>query len=224
MEMSVTRAMTELRLLDRRIRYVIRISCFAGAVQRKNFLPGHGNNEESCENVGLHRQLLINLLRHRMARLHVSFIKDMINRRQMIKSAILRYNRETEVVVSGKNMTIAEAAELKSSLEYEKLLLAEMKRQYAETKREVDHRNDTVCETGDALLKSRLEKSRSQIVGSDDIRKILESYSEQNEWKFVSPENMEALMTELEDKLDFLEFELDYVLSEVNAARIFVGD
>jgi hypothetical protein len=222
-EISVAKALAEVRFLDRRIRHIIKNSHFVGMIRGKHFFPAC-DDEESPESLGLYRQLLINLLRNRIAELYIPFIQGLIRRRDAIKSAVFQFNLNTEVTIAGEKMTLADAVELRTSVEYEKLLIAEIKRQYAEIRKQVRHKNDAVCETGDSLLKSRLGKSRSQIIGTDDIRKILESYSEQNEWELVCPENIDALITELEDKADQLEFELDYVMSEANAAPIFIDD
>ena len=48
---------------------------------------------------------------------------DLISRRNKIKSAIIMSNAKTVVEVAGKQMTVAEAIDKKSSIEYEKELL-----------------------------------------------------------------------------------------------------
>lgn len=86
---------------------------------------------------------------------------DLIANRNSLKSAIVKSNTTTDVDVNGKIMTRAEAIERKNSIEYEELLLAEMKRQYANATTTVDKEKNKESGKPDSRAGARLRQQPS---------------------------------------------------------------
>lgn len=208
MEMSITRALAELKLLDSRIRKGIGSSVFVDMSQGKKPVTGYESNEQFV----------------RSSKSHIQSVKDLIARRQAIKSAIVKSNAQTEVVISDKKMTVAEAIERKSSIQYERLLVEKLRTEYFNTKTAVEDRNVEVRQRLDALLESHFGKDTSQRVREEDVKAISEPYLGQNEWHTVCPPKTEDIIQELEKELHNFEFEINYILSESNTVTKIVID
>src|SRR5690606_36145264 len=131
---SIAKALVEIKLLDKRINRVINDSVLAGYTVGKKIMTGFSNVEE---------------LEVR-AKADYQSIKDLIKRRNDIKSAIVVSNANTYVEIAGNKYTVAEAIERKTSIEYEKDLLNKLKTTYANVVRHVDRVNEDV--------KNRLDK------------------------------------------------------------------
>ncbi|MCP4369761.1 MAG: hypothetical protein GY797_16855, partial [Deltaproteobacteria bacterium] len=124
MEMTISRALAELKLLDKRIRGTIEKGTFAGLAQGKKSITGYETNDEFIKT----------------AKSSIQSAQDLIKRRQAIKSAIVNSNAKTEVTIADKKMSVAEAIERKSSIEYEKLLLQKLKTKYFSAKDDLENK------------------------------------------------------------------------------------
>ncbi len=106
MKLTITRALSELKLLDKRIRKEIEAAYFVAGVQKKKKIIGMYTKEEfSSRSQG-----------------EVDSIQSMTERRKIIKSAIVNSNARTMVTIVGNTMAVAEAIERKTSIEYEETL------------------------------------------------------------------------------------------------------
>ena len=209
MEMTISRALTELKLLDKRIKGAIEKCTFAGLAQGKKSIAGYETNDEFVKVVTS----------------SIQSAQDLIERRQAIKSGIVNSNAKTEVTIAGKKMSVAEAIERKTSIEYEKLLLQRIKTAYFSAINDLENKNSLVRNKLDELLEAHFGKDTSQKIKSDDIKTISDPYLEQNEWRLIIPKNMEKIITDLEDDINNFELEVDYTLSEINAiTKIMVND
>ncbi|MCP4371766.1 MAG: hypothetical protein GY797_27155 [Deltaproteobacteria bacterium] len=208
MEMTTSRALAELKLLDKRIRGTIEKGTFAGLAQGKKSITGYETNDEFIK----------------AANSSIQSAQDLIKRRQAIKSAIVNSNAKTEVTIADKKMSVAEAIERKSSIEYEKLLLQKLKTKYFSAKDDLENKNSLVRDKLDELLEAHFGKDSSQKIKSDDIKTIADPYLEQNEWRLIAPKNMEKIITEIEEDINNFELEVDYTLSEINAITKIVID
>ena len=110
-KMLVTKGLNELKLLDSRIHRKIEEGEFVGAA--KVSVPninGKMTKEAFKANAKADYQSIV----------------DLIKRRNAIKAAIIQSNAITVVEVAGKRMTVAEAIDKKSAIEYEKTLLEKL--------------------------------------------------------------------------------------------------
>lgn len=206
MEMTITRGLAELKLLDKRINRTVNESVLAGFTVGKKVMNGFTNVEEI----------------EKRAKSDYQSIQDLIKRRNEIKSAIVVSNATTEVEIAGQKMTVAEAIERKTSIDYDKQLLAKLKQTYANIVNHVDRVNDDV--------KNRLDKQLEILYGKDGKNKASENeeltkvFKEDNEAKFIDPINLRDKIENLTAEIEDFESEVDFILSESNTiTRIAVS-
>ena len=122
-KITITEGLVELKLLDSRIRKAT-VKDWAIGVYSKDVTQ---ENKKKFEEV---------------TKANYQSIKDLINERAKIKSAIVKSNAKTQVKVGEKKMTVAEAIERKSSIDYEKDLLSEWKTSLAQATNTVEKGNE----------------------------------------------------------------------------------
>lgn len=198
MEMTITRALSELKLLDKRISRTINESVLGGFIVGKKPMTGFVNQEEI----------------ESTAKSNYQSAMDLIKRRNLIKSAIVDSNAKTTVEIAGQKMTVAEAIERKTAINYDKLLLQKLKQEYSKLVRHVDTVNDEV--------KSRLDRHLETLYGKDgkvkasENEELIKPFLQENEAKLVDPLNLKTKIDDLTDEIDTFEMEVDFVLSESN--------
>jgi hypothetical protein len=204
MKMSVTRALAELKRIDERLSRDIASGVFVsvtiGRDTNKKMLAGG----ESIEKVS--------------ADIQSSFdtIESAIKRRSQIKASIVKSNAVTLVHIGQKDITVAEAIELKASVQTKTLLLNALKGQIAQANR--------LVESQAAKLEQQIETNLSTIYGSekgkiDDATyaTIAKPQLALKEPALLDPMKVADRIKSLEDEIDLIQTELDYALSEVNA-------
>lgn len=206
--MTITRALVELGLLDKKIDSKIESVTFVAGKKRSE---NKVNRNTTCEEFKAN------------ATSGLQSIKDLIERRKVIKSLIVESNATTKVKIGEKEYTVADAIERKGSIQYEEYLLQTLKNQYRQVNADVNKRNEAVDEKLDELLKVMAGKDSKNIdKESNDLAK---NYRETNEYEVVDPIQIEKEIEQLEN--DIMEFkgEVDFVLSESNAiSKIVVPD
>jgi len=207
MEMTITRALAELKMLDKRINRTISDSILCGIVVGKKPMTGYQNIEEI----------------EQKAKSDYQSANDLISRRNKIKSAIVVSNATTNVEVAGEKMTVAEAIERKTSIDYDKSLLARMKKLYTHFVNQVDTVNAEVQIRLDRQLEVLYGKEGKVKAGENtDLTKL---FLEENEAKFIDPLKIKDKIKELTDRIEDFENEIDFVLSEINTiTRITIED
>ena len=149
---------------------------------------------------------------------------DLIANRNSLKSAIVKSNATTDVDVNGKIMTRAEAIERKNSIEYEELLLAEMKRQYANATTTVDKENKKVDIKVDELLTTLIGKDSDKKLNKEDQEAIEKPYREKNEFVFIDPLKLYDKIQKLESDIDGFKSNVDTTLVLSNATSFIEVD
>jgi hypothetical protein len=110
-QMTVTRALAELKLLDSRINRTINGATFGGILVGNKVSAGLTSVDDI----------------EKRAKADFQSVKALINSRNEIKSAIVKSNSVVEVEIAGVKLTVAEAIERKTSIQYENNLLASLK-------------------------------------------------------------------------------------------------
>lgn len=198
MKLTITRALSELKLLDKRIRKEIESASFVAGVQKKKKIMGmYTKDEFSKKSHG-----------------EIDSVQSLIERRKMIKSALVNSNARTMVTIAKNTMTVAEAIERKTSIEYEKELLQKMKKRYNAAYNEVENANTQVKQKLDILLESNFGKDIK--ASATDVEAISKPYLEQNEWELVDPLGIVGRIEKFEREIDEFEHEVDFILSESN--------
>lgn len=201
MEMTVTEGLVQLKLLDKRIDSVTSSSRLVWATACKGSdTMINGMSRETVE---------------KNIKSNYDSICDLIKRRAAIKSAIVKSNAVTNVTIAGETMTVAEAIERKSSIEYEEDLMESIHRSLMSATQLMNQKNDIVEEN----LKSILEK----LVSSDkpnmakEQTELADAYRTQNKWELVDPLKAEDVVSFMKEKIDSFMANVDTALSLSNA-------
>lgn len=198
MEITITRALAELKLLDKRIQRSINDSVLAGYTVGKKIMTGFNSVEEI----------------EQRAKSDYQSIQDLIKRRNDIKAAIVVSNATTRVEIAGNTMTVAEAIERKSSIDYDKMLLNRLRSTYSSIVNQVDRVNEEV--------KNRLDRQLEVLYGKEGKSKAIENeeltkaFKEDNEAKMIDSLNLKNRIEKLTKDIEDFETEVDFVLSESN--------
>lgn len=196
--MSITKALAELKLLDKKINRAISGGLYAGYVVGKKVMTGYNSIQEIEDK----------------AKADYQSVTDLIKRRNKIKSAIVLSNALTKVNIGDKEFTVAEAIERKNSIEYEKQLLNKLKRTYSEIVSYVDNVNEEVKERLDKHLETLYGKEGKVKAGENS--ELIKPFLEENEAKFIDPLDIKKKIEQLENEIDEFLSEVDYVLSTSN--------
>lgn len=140
-------------------------------------------------------------------------ITDLIALRNKIKSAIVLSNATTKLTVGKKEMTVAEAIEYKTSIEYQRDLLNKMARQYKEAVSIVTMQNERVEMNLDAQVANLAGKDSNK----NNLSGYMEEYRKQNGWTLVDPIDLKSKIDALEEEITDFETNVDVALSVSNA-------
>ena len=202
--MSITQGLAELKLLDKRIKKLSGTDCF-------KFIDVSTKN----------RPVDTETLRKEALASYQSFI-DLVKRRDSIKQAIVMKNATTQVKIGTWIGSIAEAIERKSSIEYKKSLLYNMKRQTTVANERYDNEQRELGDRLDRLLNSEMGKDVR--TNPETINAITTSFYEKNKVSLVDPLNSGKLIADLEEEIESFLTNVDWVLSETNGkTRIRIG-
>jgi len=204
-KMTIHRALTELKTLDARIHSAIDGGTFITANKRSN-TKINGKSIEDHKGV-----------------IQGSYDKvvSLIERRNDIKSAIVDSNAKTVVKVAGKEMTVAQAIERKTSIHYDAAYLDRLKASYAQAVATVNRENE--------MLPRKLETYLQSVLGSKDSAKTedveyhTKSFMDRNEYELIDPVSLKEKIDKLEEEIYEFKAEVDAVLSESNATT-FIFD
>jgi len=198
-EMTVTRALVELKLLDKRILKETVNAIFLSAVRGKETTTVHRTSKEDME---------------KHCRKNLQSIRAMIERRNIIKTAVVASNASTSVKIAGESYTVAGAIERKGSIQYDEILLMQMRTQFAHLKDQVELANSSV----EVSLKTMLEKiAGKEGVQNIDVENISKSYRDTNAMSLFDPAGIEKLIEKLDKEIDEFKADVDQSLSECNA-------
>lgn len=208
MQMTITRALAELTLLDSRISRAISDAMLVTSKKNsaKNVLNGRKTVEEF----------------NKEAKATYQSIQDLIERRKQIKELIVESNARTKVSIGGKEYTVASAIERKASIGYEKSLLGKLVNSLSQCERKVEDDNQRVENEINQMNLAYMSKDNSV---SDTMLKMNTEYREQNQSILIDPLNLKETIDKLRKEIEDFESEVDFSLSESNSiTRIEIAD
>lgn len=204
-KISITEALCELKLYDSKITKAVTNAKYIGATKK------------SSDKVGVIKRDTFEA----NAKSGYQSVTDLISNRNKLKSAIVQSNAITEVEVAGNKMTVAEAIERKSSIEYDETLLIELKRQYATATDTVLKENKKVDTQVDKMLETFMGKDSDKKIGKDDQDSIVEPYRIKNEFELVDPLDLLTEIQKLENDIEEFKANIDICLTLSNST-IFI--
>lgn len=206
MEMSITRALNEIKLLEKRINdKIINLSLIKANKKSNKSINGQIIEEFNAK-----------------AKADYQSVLDLMARRDLIKKLIDESNATTEIKLNDVSMTVLEAINKKHSIEFKKNLLVILEKQY---KMEL-----AKCENSNDLMESNLDNQITAMLGSDNkkndgIEVFSKTYREQNGYELINPLNLQNKIELLREEIDEFENNIDFLLSESNSiTKIEIGD
>lgn len=194
---SVTRALAQVKALSDRIQRATGQSFVAITTGGKH---ASGTPVQEIENV---------------LKANIQSVTGLIAQRNALKSAIVRSNAVTNVVIAGKERTVAEAIERKSSIVLEQTLVQTLKQQLNRATTQVEQANVLVAARLDTLIQTAVGKDRK--VDEADVKAITGPFEAQNAAAILDPSKLQAVIDSMQQEIDEFLLEVDFALSEVNA-------
>lgn len=149
------------------------------------------------------------------ARAALQRVNALIERRRLIKRAIVLANALTRVTVAGQEMTVAEAIEMKNFIAYYETVLSTMESAYNQTRNQYEKAQAKVKERLDKLALEVLGKNEA--VNSEQYQALTDSFMAREGVELLDPTN---IAREIERRQEFIEdfkSSVDRVLSISNA-------
>ena len=201
-EISITKALRELKTLDARILKKINETTFAASKKPKENIRGFKTVE------GFEKE----------AKESIQSIKDLMDRRKKNKKSIVESNATTIVEVSGVKMTVADAIERKNFIEIEKILLRKMNTDYAQSQEKVEVNNEIAQDRLDTQLNNMISKDgKTDLTAVEGYKKL---FWESEETKLIDPIHVKEIATKMALDIESFEDDVDVALSEINARTL----
>lgn len=198
-QMSLHRVLSELKMLDKRINGGIAKLDVIGIKKGDKFLKPMSEETFSKE-----------------ANSDLESLETLIKRRYELKRALILANAENKVSINGMFITIAEAIDYKSIIEYKKKEYNRLHNLYSEALEKYE-RECKKNEDGLEKFILTLTGKDSSKLSSDELSSLTEAYNKSNEIKMVDPLSLKNKLDKLKEEIDEFENEIDSVLSEANA-------
>jgi len=198
---TITRALPQLKLLDKRIGKLIAQSRLVDLFQnRKDLVIGGGVTKEVFE---------------KNAKAELQSIEELIERRKKIKSAILLSNAKTKVKIGGIEYAVIEAIERKNSIGYEQRLLEVMRAQLSNVRSQIETNRPKLDKSIDDMVKQSLGSDTKP--SAEDYDTISKPLLKANELIIIDPCKLEEKIATMDKDIDEFLTEVDAALSEINS-------
>lgn len=205
-KMTIHRALAELKLIDSKIEKAIIVVDPIAIMQKDKLVNGSITQEDFISN----------------AKAKYQSVNDLFDRKVKIKSAIIKANSGTTVKIGDNEMTIADAINFKTLIEFKKKLITTLAARDRKVKATLMTDNEKINELALNNAKIMLGKQTDNTVlpTDADVKAITDPFIERNQWTLVDPLNLETTLEVLNAEVDEFETEVDAVLSEINAITI----
>ena len=198
-EVTVTRALTQVKTLDERI---------ANFAQKSEPVVSFKIGQKSAGGRPVQEV-------EQLVTASFQSVKDLIAQRNTIKAAIIRSNSDTVVSIAGVQMTVAEAIERKSSIRLEAALLQTMKAQLGAATTKVEQLNRQMEADLQQLMVAAVGKDR--VVTEGELSAIRDPFISQKQATLIDPLDLAKQIALLDATIVGFTSEVDFVLSESNA-------
>ena len=198
-EVTVTRALTQVKTLDERI---------ANFAQKSEPVVSYKIGQKSAGGRPVQEV-------EQLVTASFQSVKDLIAQRNTIKAAIIRSNSDTVVSIAGVQMTVAEAIERKSSIRLEAALLQTMKAQLGAATVKVEQLNRQMEADLQQLMVAAVGKDR--VVTEGELSAIRDPFITQKQATLIDPLDLAKQIALLDATIVGFTSEVDFVLSESNA-------
>lgn len=201
-EMTVQRALNELKIIDERLS------------KRLTEFVVVGTKKVSEARVVETRESIVEF--ENRAKGVLDSVDGLLKRQQELKHAIMTSNATTKIEVAGKTYSVMTAIDRKRTIENEKLVVRHMRDALARAEYKVNQENDK--------MESYVQRQTNAMAGGDLSSKkddyiiaFEKSYREQNSWDLVDPLKLRDLIEQREQEISMFELEIDTALTVSNA-------
>jgi DNA-directed RNA polymerase beta' subunit len=212
-QMTITRVLSEIKMLKRRITKAISGGTFIGTSK------GLGDSKKL---VNSKTQETIADFEKRV-RSEGQQVLDLIDRFEKLRIGLIRTNSSSVITDSSvivrlgdKTMTIAEAIDQKNIMEYKKGFLHTIKGQYTSAVNWVEGSNYNLDQEIEKALSIAYANDKSK-VDAAQYAAIADPRKKEHQADTIDPLKLLDLIKKYEEEIDLFTTELDFVLSEVNA-------
>lgn len=201
--MSLTRALTEIKLIsskiDSKMEKVNPVSIQQGDKKINGIFDPEDFKKEQKE--------------------LIQSIQDLIKQKAIIKSLIVSANATTKVKIAEKEMTIADAIVRKENISYEKELLVRINERFKKGEALLVDCNNKVKANLQSLLEKDFGKESSKS-DPENIKLISDAFLKMNEFKLVEAISTKKVIAEMEKSIEDFESNVDFALSEINSQTL----
>lgn len=201
-EMTVQRALNELKIIDERLS------------KRLTEFVVVGTKKVSEARVVETRESIVEF--ENRAKGVLDSVDGLLKRQQELKHAIMTSNATTKIEVAGKTYSVMTAIDRKRTIENEKLVVKYMRDALIRAEYKVSQENDK--------MESYIQRQTNAMAGGDLSSKkddyiiaFEKSYREQNSWDLVDPLKLRDLIEQREQEISMFELEIDTALTVSNA-------
>jgi hypothetical protein len=202
MQISITRALGELKLLAKTIHSTTAelkaLDLTQNKFKGKALVSGKTIEQFEKEAVSKYQSIV-----------------DQISRRDAIKKAIVESNAKTLVTIGSTEMTVASAIEFKNSIIHKKTLLDLLRRQNVDFTNRVTQERLKLDEQVAKLIEQNTGKDRK--VDREDYEKIAAPFIDNNQINLLDPLKLSEKIEVLQKEIVEFESNVDIVLSESNS-------
>lgn len=208
-QMTVHKALAELKVIDSRINNAIRSGTFVVANKHSNDKI-HG--------------VTINEFKNSM-RSDFQKVSDLIARRNAIKKAVVASNAVTKVKVGDTEYTVATAIEMKNhGMEFKNTFKKCLESQYAVAKNELDKNSgDPLEKRAENYVLSVIQaqpKDSKMAVDSEAMKNLRAQYIKDNTYDIIDPIGVKDSIEQLDNEISSFITEVDAALSVSNALTV----
>lgn len=209
-KMTITKALSELKVLDNRISSEIRSAVFCNVSKHTmRTLGGKNISDVKAEMQGSYDKIVA-----------------LINRNNAIKKAVNKANASTIITVGGEQMTIAEAIYMKQTgINHIKYLLNTMTAQYTNTQNILQSNNgDKLTKACETYITGLYGANNNSNTVSDETVEVINAarakYIEENTYDLIEGVDTAKAIENLKNKIDAFEAEVDAAITVANATTV----
>lgn len=208
-QMTVHKALAELKVIDSRINNAIRSGTFVVANKHSNDKI-HG--------------MTINEFKNSM-KSDFQKVSDLIARRNAIKKAVVASNAVTKVKVGDTEYTVATAIEMKNhGMDFKNTFKKCLESQYAVAKNELDKNSgDPLEKRAENYVLSVIQaqpKDSKMAVDSEAMKNLRAQYIKDNTYDIIDPIGVKDAIEQLDNEISSFITEVDAALSVSNALTV----
>lgn len=208
-QMTVHKALAELKVIDSRINNAIRSGTFVVANKHSNDKI-HG--------------MTINEFKNSM-KSDFQKVSDLIARRNAIKKAVVASNAVTKIKVGDTEYTVATAIEMKNhGMEFKNTFKKCLESQYAVAKNDLDKNSgDPLEKRAENYVLSVIQaqpKDSKMAVDSEAMKNLRAQYIKDNTYDIIDPIGVKDAIEQLDNEISSFITEVDAALSVSNALTV----